>query len=276
MASSARTQPIPASERPEDAGDGDRALPGLRETSPAAPTPSGPTPPETPPASPPPTPPAGRRMPRALVAALAVGVLVICGALAVDIVFKGLSELNPFKHGLVQERTIDRSGPVVLQRVTDLGQFRAASGYYQLVVDVEKDVHPVPSFLAGRRELFIAAGSVDVDVNMRNLSGSAVQVSSDRTSATITVPTPQVMPASIDVAHSYMYSESRGLFNRLKDVFTSDAGQQQQLYQLADQKLEAAARANNDLVTRGENDTRAMLTGLLRALGFTNVTVQFR
>ncbi len=215
-------------------------------------------------------------MPRALSGALAIGVLLVCGALALNIVGHGLADLNPFKHGVVQERTIDRSSPVVLQKITDLGQFRAASGYYQLVVDVEKDVHPVPSFLAGRRELFVAAGSVDVDVNMRNLSGNAVQVSADRTSATLTLPIPQVMPPSIDVEHSYMYSEQRGLINRIGDAFRTDSSQQQQLYQLADQHLAAAAKANNDLLTRGENDTRTMLTSLLKSLGFTNVTIQFR
>lgn len=40
--------------------------------------------------------------------------------------------------------SVDRSGPAVLKSIQDLGQFEAASGYYELVVDVEKDVKPVP------------------------------------------------------------------------------------------------------------------------------------
>jgi hypothetical protein len=215
-------------------------------------------------------------MPRSLIAALVVAVLVISGAVALNVVTGALDKLNPFHNGLVQNRTIDRSSPVVLKAINDLGDFRAASGYYQLVVDVEKDVKPVPSFLAGHRVLFIAAGTVEVGVNLRGLSDGAVKVNADRTSATITLAQPTLSQPNLDEEHSYIYSQQRGLFDRIKDAVSDNAADQQQLYTLASQKLMAAAQQNNELTTRAETNTRSMLEGLLRSLGFTDITIQFQ
>jgi Protein of unknown function (DUF4230) len=226
-------------------------------------------------AHPPQPDPPRRGMPRSLVAALVVALLVLSGAVAINVTTGALGRLNPFRNGLVQERTIDRSSPAVLKAITDLGDFRAASGYYELVVDVEKDIKPVPSFLAGRRVLFIAAGTVEVGVDLRGLDAGAVKVGRDRTSATITLPRPTLSEPNLDLENSYIYSEQRGLMNRLKDAVSGSSADQQHLYAEATQRLAAAARKTDELTVRGQTNTRAMLEGLLHSLGFTDVTVNF-
>ncbi len=279
------TVPIGADTRPDDEGDnnsGNRSqdvapVQGSIVRRPQSPPPAGPPP--AGPRGPEPTAPLPRGprggMPRGLVAALVVAVLVISGAVALNITTGALERLNPFRNGLVQNRTVDRSGPVVLKAINDLGDFRAGSGYYQLVVDVEKDVRPVPSFLAGQRVLFIAAGTVEVGVDLRHLDDGAIQVNKDRTSATITLPEPALSAPNLDLANSYVYSQQRGLFDRIKDAVGSNATDEQQLYTLAEQKLAQAAAKSDDLKLRGETNTRAMLEGLLRSLGFTSVTIKF-
>jgi hypothetical protein len=246
------------------------------------PTPDPTSPPPVTPVPPAPQPPSGppsgggpRGWPRGLVAALVVAVLVISGAIALNVTTGALQNLNPFKNGVVQERTIDRSSPAVLKAINDLGEFQAANGYYELVVNLEKDVHPVPSFLAGEKVLFIAAGTVGVGVDLRGLADGAVKVNSERTTATITLPKPTLAQPVLDLKNTYIYNEQRGLFNRIKDAVSSKPGDQQQLYALATQKLTGAAQRSNELITRGETNTRAMLQGLLRSLGFTSVTIQF-
>lgn len=206
-------------------------------------------------------------MPRGVVAALVVGILVVCGAVALDLTTGALERLNPFRNGVVQQRTVDRSGPVVLKAITDLGEFRAASGYYELVVDVERDVRPVPSFLAGERVLFIAAGTVDVGVDLRGLGQGAVRVNDARTSATITLPRPALGEPRLDIDRSHIYSRQRGLVDRLRDAVGDGSSDQQELYGLATRRLAEAARATGELTTRGEANTRSMLEGLLRSLG---------
>ncbi|GLY19220.1 hypothetical protein Kisp01_62340 [Kineosporia sp. NBRC 101677] len=211
---------------------------------------------------------------RLLTLALVIAVLLVSGALALNLTTGALDRLNPFK-GMFGTTSVDRSGPAVLKSIQDLGQFEAASGYYELVVDVEKDVKPVPSFLAGQRTLFIAAGSVDIGVNLSNLGEGAVKVNGDRTHATIDLPAPTLSAPTIDYDRSYVYSQDRGLFDRVQDAFSDNSDETRQLYSLASQRLAEAAAETDDLRDRAEKNTRATLEGLLQPLGFTQVTVNF-
>jgi hypothetical protein len=57
-------------------------------------------------------------------------------------------------------------------------------------------------------------------------------------------------------------------------VFANNANDEQQLYQLGQQKIAAAAR-DSELPSRAEKNTTAMLNGLLKSLGYTSVTVNY-
>lgn len=215
-----------------------------------------------------------RPFPRSVAAALVIGILAVAVAFAFSIGVGSLARLNPFG-GAGQERTVDRSGPVVLKAINDLGEFHAASGYYELVVDVEHDVGWMPSFLAGDRVLFVAAGTVDASVSLRGLGPGAVELNADRTAATITLPGPAIGEPHLDLQRSHIYSRDRGLVNRIGDAFKDNSAQQQELYTLANRRLAQAAAGTDELAGRAEANTRAMLTGLLKSLGFTSVTVVF-
>ena len=78
----------------------------------------------------------------------------------------------------------------------------------------------------------------------------------------------------MDLGRSYLYATQRGLINRFSDVFGNNGNQEQQLYQLGQQKI-AAAALDSQLPNRAEQNTRAMLTGMLRSLGYTTITVNF-
>ena len=218
----------------------------------------------------------GFRWPRWTPAAIVAGLLVIVVAAGLTVMAGAVERLNPFHNGVIQQRSIDRSGPAVLKAISDMGEFRAASGYYEVVVDVEHDVHPLPSFLAGERVLFVAAGTVDAAVDFRDLRPGAVTVNAERTTATIKLPPPELTKPNLDVRRSYIYSQQRGLIDRLHGALTDNPGaDQQQLYTLAAKRIAQAASATKELSTRGETNTRAMLQGLLHSLGFTDVTVTF-
>ena len=208
--------------------------------------------------------------------AIVAGLLVIVLAVGLTVMAGAVERLNPFHNGLIQQRSIDRSGPAVLKAINDMGEYHAASGYYEVVVDVEHDMHPLPSFLAGERVLFVAAGTVDVAVDFRDLSPGAVTVNADRTAATIKLPPPELTRPNLDVGRSYVYSDQRGLIDRLHGALSDNpSADQRQLYTLASKRIAKAAAATKELPTRGETNTRAMLQGLLHSLGFTDVTVTF-
>ncbi|MEY9836127.1 DUF4230 domain-containing protein [Streptomyces sp. 846.5] len=168
--------------------------------------------------------------------------------------------------------TVDRSQPAVLQSIENMSRYEAADGNFQLVVDIDKEAKFLPSALLGKRTLYVAAGTVGSYVDMGK---AGVTVSSDRRSATIVLPHAALDKAALDPKNSYTYAESRGLFNRIGDFFSSDPNDQQQLNILAVQKIQTAAAASG-LTTRAEQNTSAMLKGLLGSLGFTTVTVTFK
>jgi hypothetical protein len=176
---------------------------------------------------------------------------------------------NPFK-----AQTVDRSGPAVLKSLRDLHAYHAATGNFQQIVDLQKDT-ALPDELLGSRTLYIAYGSVDATVDFSNIASDSVDVSGDRKSATITLPPPQLTSARIDPTRSYVYDQNEGALNKIGDLFSSNDHDQQELNALAAQKIETAAQQGSGLIARARENTRTMLTSLLRALGFTSTTVVF-
>jgi Protein of unknown function (DUF4230) len=221
------------------------------------------------PAQPPPPPeqPPRRDIPWGLIV---VGIVVALMAAGV-ISFRDLlpSFDNPFR-----AETVDRSGPAVLKSIQDIGEYRAAAGHFEVVIDLEKDT-ALPSEILGERILFVAVGSVDAGVDLSALDDDSVDVSSDRRSATITLPAVQFFEPVLDVDRSYVYDRKEGLLNELGALFSDDSNYQQELYTLAEDKMAAAAQQGSGVSARAEDNTREMLESLLGSLGFTSVTVRF-
>jgi hypothetical protein len=198
----------------------------------------------------------------------AIGLIVVL-VLSVQAVGLWPSWRNPFA-----EETTDRSQPPLLLSVKDLSRYVAAEGNFQVVIDLERDRKYVPDFLVNQRTLFVGAGRVEAYVDFGKIGDGAVVESADRTSAEITLPAPQLTEASLDLEKSYVFAEERGLLNRLGELVNGDPNRQQQVYQLAEERITAAAR-DSGLTKRAEENTRKMLEGLLRSLGYEKVTVTY-
>jgi hypothetical protein len=177
--------------------------------------------------------------------------------------------LNPFRG-----ETVDRTGPAVLLAIEDLSEYRAATGHFEVIVDLEEDRRFLPSFVAGERTLFVASGSVDATVDFAGLGEDAVSVSPDRQAVTLRLPHATLSEAVIDPEASYIYDRQRGLVDRLESLFSEEPQSERELYLLAAQRLQAAA-GETDLVDTAEDNTRAMIETLLRSLGFSEVAVRF-
>jgi hypothetical protein len=203
-------------------------------------------------------------------ARLAAGLLVFAGLL----VLVAKADLIPGLPNPFAEETKDRTGPVVLKSIKDMSRFEGASGNFQVVVDLEKDATFLPDAVRGRRTLYVGAGSVDAYVDFGKLGDNAVKVSDDRTSASVQLPHATLERTSLDPKRSYVVAQQRGFFDRLTDFFSSNPDQQQQIQQLAADKIQAAAK-DSGLAKRAETNTRSMLQQLLTSLGFTKVSVTF-
>ena len=209
-----------------------------------------------------------RRRPRRKLLAAAVGIAVLVPITTqfVD-VFPDWN--NPFT-----PQVVDHSPAPLLLALQDLSQYHAATGTFQVVVDVEHDTPNVPSLISGERTTFLGIGSVNATVDFANVGADRVTVSPDRRSVAIALPAPQLAPAVVDPAASRVVGRERGLVNRIAAAFEDSPTSEQQLYQLAQVKMNDVATASG-LTQRGEENTRRMLTTLARSLGFSDVTVTF-
>lgn len=175
---------------------------------------------------------------------------------------------NPFK-----TEEVDRTGPAVLKALADLHEYRAATGSYQVMVDIEKDAKYLPQILKGERTLFLAQGSVDAAVDFSGLGAEAVVTNPDG-SVSIALPHARLTKPVLDTAASRVVDRDRGLLDRIGSVFTDTPTGEQDLYAAAEPKLRAAAD-ESALVRKAEENTTGMLTRLLGALGFDRVTVSY-
>lgn len=176
---------------------------------------------------------------------------------------------NPFA-----ETTVDRSSPALLKSISSLSRYEAASGSFQVIVDLSRRSSWLPSFVEGSQTLFVGQGTDIAFVDFSKLKGNAIKVSRNRTAVAITVPRAQLEPAALNVRRSYVFAQQQGLLTRIDNFLSGNPDSQHQVYVVAQQKIQLAAR-HSALLTQAQSNTRSMLTGLLHSLGFLQVTVTF-
>ena len=200
------------------------------------------------------------------IAGVVVGLVVL--ALVLSAVHLLPQLRNPFA-----ETTTDRSQPVVLKSISQLSRYEAASGSFEVVVDLKSHSF-LPSFIEGNDTLFVGQGTDIAYVDFSQLKGQAIHVSANRTAVTVALPRAQLEPAVLNVHQSYVYAQQEGLANRIGNFFSGNPNSQQQVYMLAQQKIQTAAN-QSPLVVDAQRNTQGMLTSMLTSLGFTHVTITF-
>ncbi|MBK6501416.1 MAG: DUF4230 domain-containing protein [Candidatus Microthrix sp.] len=144
--------------------------------------------------------------------------------------------------------------------LTKLNQFKAASGTFQVIVDVEKDTQGLPSILAGERTLMVAAGEVDAEVDFSGLKADAIVVDEVNKSVVITVPPPTLTKTRIDNSKTRVYSRERGLLNRVEDFLADQPVDDQPLYVQAE-KRDVDGRSSQRPDRSGEAEHRGHAGG---------------
>ncbi|MCX5007867.1 DUF4230 domain-containing protein [Streptomyces sp. NBC_00638] len=195
--------------------------------------------------------------------------------LVLVVLFAGLRlAVLPGLRDVFGTETHDRSGPTLLKSIQDMSRYDAASGNFQVVVDLEKDAKYLPDAIRGTRMLYVGAGTVDAYVDLGHLGEKDVTVDKDRTSATLHLPHAALGKPALDPDHSYAVSKQRGLLDRIGDIFSGNPNDERAVQRLAAKHIGAAAK-DSRLTARAEENTTGMLEGLLRSLGFEEVTVTY-
>jgi Protein of unknown function (DUF4230) len=186
--------------------------------------------------------------------------IVLVAVVALLWLVSKIPQRNPFA-----TETTDRSQPALLQSVRDLSQYHAAEGDFQVIVDLEHDVAWVPDIIAGSHTLFVARGAVSAYIDFDTLSDKALTVDTEKKTVQVRLPAPKLAKPNIDQENTYVYSQDRGVWDRVKSMFEPD--DQREFYVLAQKKIGDAAK-DTGLTKRAERNTRQMLTGLFASLGY--------
>lgn len=188
--------------------------------------------------------------------------LVLVGIVLLALAGLGVANVmgfNPF-----QLRHTDRSQPALLKSIQDISEYHAAVGNFEILIDVQEDVEWLPDAIAGRRTLFVAAGTVNAYVDLAGLSGDDLKLSGDGKSVTVRLPEPQSDEPNLDSDRLYVFTQERSVLARIADAV--DVPQQSQFYSLAETKLAAAAK-ELELRDRAAENTRVLLSGMFGSLG---------
>jgi hypothetical protein len=209
-----------------------------------------------------------RRRPRAkLIAAIAAVAIALPVGAQVMGAFPALSDT-------FEQQTVDRGPAPLLVALADIAEFHAATGSFQVLVDLERDTPHIPALISGERTSLFATGHVNAVVDLSGLAPERVTVSADRRAVTFALPPPRLTPVTLDPAATRIVGRERGIVERLAGVVASNPVDDEELYQLAAQRIDDAAR-QSDLTTRAQANTNQMLTSLARSLGYEQVTVTF-
>ena len=198
---------------------------------------------------------------------------VVAAIVVIALVLSAVHLLPQLRNPFAETTTVSTQ-PAILKSITQLSRYEAANGEFQVVVDLTKHEGILPGFLAGSETLFVGQGSVIAFVDFSRLKSPAIKVSADRKTVAVKLPKAQLEPAVLNVSQSYVYAQQQGLFNRIGNFFSGNPNSQQQVYILAEQKIQTAAAASA-LRTDAQNNTRSMLNSMLTSLGFQHVTVTF-
>lgn len=212
------------------------------------------------------------------------GLLLVVAVLAL-IVGLFLAGFSPFERFFHNE-TVTATGRVALLRIRSLQDFVAAEGSFQVPVVVcqkrgskadirafgRRDVDELLGFCTGfgdERATVLVEGTVQGTVDFGALKDSDIEVNGSK--VTIRLPQPELEPSVVDAA--------KGGVTVIEKKTSFWPGGLPENYQ--SRAAEEGATAINGvaddtaLQSRAEESTRTFLEGLLRGLGFTDVTIEF-
>jgi Protein of unknown function (DUF4230) len=171
-------------------------------------------------------------------------------------------------------KTIDRTGPTLLTAISDMHTYQAATGEFQVVVDIEKDAKWLPSAIRGERVVLLAQGSVDAGVDLGSIGPRSITTDSATGAIAVTIPHAILGAAHVNLKSSTIVRHDRGLFDRIGATFGDASQTDTAVFVLAESKLQKAA-TDSTLLAKAEANTAAMLRQLITGLGHSNVTIHF-
>lgn len=136
------------------------------------------------------------------------------------------------------------------------------------VIDLENDPSNLWEQVFGSDQLILVAeGEVVAGFDFEQINPQDITVQG--TSVTISLPSPEILFSRIDNEKTYVYERKTGLFVKPDQTLEGRARQ------LAEEALVEWA-VQRDILERAKRDGQLHLENLLRSLGFTKISLEFR
>ena len=162
-----------------------------------------------------------------------------------------------------------RSAPAVVLAVRELSRLESASYHMEKVIELTDQQSKLFGLVAVKDAiLLVAVGDVVAGVDLSEVTDADVHVDAATGRARLRLPTPQVLSSSLDEAHTHVYE-------RATDVL---AARNEQLEGMARQEAERQMRQgaiDAGILVRAKGSAERTIRGLLRALGFVDVDVDW-
>ncbi len=194
---------------------------------------------------------------------LALAAVLLVGGFAVARGWFGLGDL-------FASRTIDRSAPVLVERIRNQSEYHGATGTFAAMVDVEHKVGIVPTFVAGNHAIYSGVGSVDATVDLGRLQATTGKSGT----LVLRLPHARVSDVHLDAGQSHVMNRDRGALDRLGGIFVDSPTSERELQLISERRIAKAARGS-DLRARAERNTATMIEDLADQLGAGRVDVRF-
>jgi len=152
--------------------------------------------------------------------------------------------------------------PTVVRQIQQLQRLETVSFTMDKIISGEHDSPYIPKFLVSDRLLLVVHGEVIAGVDLNTVQSQDVTVQDQ--SVSLRVPKAQILVTRLDNSKTRVYSRDTGLFS------SPDPNLESEVRQEAERQLQEAALQGGILNTADEN-ARATLSSLLKALGYTQV-----
>ena len=187
--------------------------------------------------------------------------ILIGGALlAVLFLFRTTDTLNPL--GWLEWRTAYRADmPTLVEQMRSLSKLETASFAGQKIVEVRRELGPLPGWLAGDRVLFVAHGIATAGVDLGQMTEKDAVADGD--GVRVRLPRPALFSVRLD-DRSFVYDHHPGVLTGVDPAIETDARSE------AETEIRDAA-ISSGILDRAAASARATVERLFHAAGIHRV-----
>jgi hypothetical protein len=166
--------------------------------------------------------------------------------------------------------TIVRPTPAVVTALRDLNRLESAECHVERVIDLkDKQTRFFGLVSAEDAILLVAAGDAVAGVDLSKLKDGDVVVDSEKKKAVIHLPKPEILSARVDNDKTYVHARTTDTLAKRKENLESEARKE------AEKSIVEAAKESG-VLARAEKNAQRTVETLVRSLGYSEVTVDFR